>query len=330
MRAGAEPRLTAERVRPVAPPASAHAGRTWESVSAIVPTRDRPDMVERAVRSILGQDYPGPVECVVVYDRGEPRIPDVPVPEGRTMRAIANTRTPGLSGSRNSGILASEGELVAHCDDDDEWLPSKLRRQVEATLAHPEASVVATGIHIHWGKRVITRLPLRTRITFEDLLRSRVKEVNSSNLLVRRSTLMERIGLLDETLPGSHAEDYDFLLRAARHGPIVVVPEPLARIHWHRDSYFSDQWGTLAAALIELLRRYPEFRRTRPGYARICGQIAFARAATGERREAARWIARTIGADWREGRAYLAGAVAGGLVPARTVLQLAHQFGKGI
>ena len=109
----------------------------WPSVSAVIPTRDRPELLARAVRSVLGQRYPGPLECVVVFDQQAPRMPDVEVPEGRSIRTIENDHTPGLAGARNAGAASCRSELLAWCDDDDEWLPDKLQRQVEAMQAHP-------------------------------------------------------------------------------------------------------------------------------------------------------------------------------------------------
>ena len=57
---------------------------------------------------------------------------------------MTNERTPGLAGGRNSGILAGSGELVAFCDDDDEWLPTKVEKQVEA---------LAGAVGAHGGDR---------------------------------------------------------------------------------------------------------------------------------------------------------------------------------
>ena len=67
-----------------------------------------------------------------MYDQSEP---DLSLEVGRSaprVRVITNTRTPGLAGARNTGILDATGDLVAFCDDDDEWLPGKLAAQVEA------------------------------------------------------------------------------------------------------------------------------------------------------------------------------------------------------
>ena len=298
-------------------------------VSVVVPTRDRPELLTRAVRSILGQRYEGPIECIVVFDQTKPALPDVDVPEGRSLRGVSNARTPGLAGARNSGAMEAAGELLAFCDDDDEWLADKLRLQVQVLERHPGASAAGTGIEVRYGTRSVLRpLPARPT-TFRDLLRSRRTELHPSSFLVRREDFLGRIGMVDESIPGSYAEDYEWLLRAARVGPIVGPSQPLVRVFWHRSSYFAERWQTIVDALTYLLDRYPEFRGEPAGLARIYGQIAFASAAAGNGREARRWARRCLRVDLRERRAYLAFMVSVG-VPAQLMLRLAHLAGKGI
>ncbi len=106
------------------------------SVTVIIATRDRPQLLARAVGSVLAQDYAGPLECVVVFDQSDEEPVDVIVPEGRSVRTIRNMRTPGLAGARNSGILVSSSELIATCDDDDTWAPEKLRLQIALTTTN--------------------------------------------------------------------------------------------------------------------------------------------------------------------------------------------------
>src|SRR5437868_1745643 len=89
------------------------------SVTAAVPTRDRPELLRRAVRSILDQDYDGDVHCLIVFDGGDPVPVEVPTSQRRSLRTLTNLRTPGLAGARNTGILEADGDLVAFCDDDD-------------------------------------------------------------------------------------------------------------------------------------------------------------------------------------------------------------------
>ena len=243
---------------------------TWPSISVIVPTRDRPELLRHAVQSILGQDYPGEVECVVVFDQSAPTPITVEPAERRRLRLIRNERTPGLAGARNAGVLASDGELVAFCDDDDDWLPGKLRLQVDAMRPNPEAVVATCGIFVLYRTRTIRRLPPNgTTVTQEQLLRKRMMEVHPSTVLVRRTALLGSIGLVDEAIPGSYAEDYEWLLRAARVAPIVVVREPLVRIHWHPSSFFEERWQIIVRALTYLLDKHPEFEQEPAGLARI-------------------------------------------------------------
>jgi len=310
-------------------PGSTPAG-PWPSVSVVIPTRDRPELLRRAVRRVLDQDYPGEIECLVVFDQSDPA--EVPVEQAprRRLRTVANRRAPGLAGARNAGALAAVGELVAFCDDDDEWLPGKLAAQVEVLREHPETAVVACGIQVHYGDRVIERLPPPGPVPLERFLRSRVMEIHPSTILVRRQALLGPIGLVDEELPGSYGEDYEWLLRAARVAPVAVVPRALVRVHWHPASFFTGRWQTIADAITYLIDKHPELQGDPAGMARLEGQLAFAHAALGQRGVARSWAARALRHNWRERRGYVALAVSARLLRAETVMRLANSLGRGV
>ncbi|WP_341720354.1 glycosyltransferase family 2 protein [Micromonospora sp. FIMYZ51] len=304
--------------------------RRYPSVSVVVPTRNRPELLPAALRAAVAQDYPGPVEVVVVYDQCEPdRTPVEFAGPHRPVRVVTNTRTPGLAGARNSGALAATGELIAFCDDDDEWLPGKLRAQAEALTA-TGAAFATCGIRVSYDGRTVERVLERDSISLADLLRDRMTELHPSTFLVRASALRDGIGLVDEEIPGGYAEDYDLLLRAARAAPLVNLRTAYVLVRWHRRSYFAKRWDTIATALQWLLERHPEFATQPAGQARVAGQIAFARAACGDSRAALRWARRTIRGNPCEARAYLALAVAGRMVRPDTVLRTLHKRGRGI
>lgn len=302
----------------------------WPVVSVVISTRDRPGLLREAVEAVLAQDYPGAIDCVVVFDGTEPDHTLAAERPRRTVSVTTNSRTPGLAGGRNSGILAAGGELVAFCDDDDAWLPGKLRKQVELLHAEPQAAVVCTGITVAYEDHETDRTLALRHVHRDDLLRSRMAELHPSTFLMRRSALVDGFGLVDEALPGSYAEDYELLLRAAAHGPIVTIPDAAVRVRWHAKSHFASRWATIARGLDALLERHPDFRTVPRGYARVTGQIAFARAALGERREALRWIRRAVRANPAEPRAYLALLVASRTVTAQTVLRALHSRGRGL
>ena len=191
-------------------------------------------------QSMVGQSYPGELECVIVFDQSRPAPVDVELPAGRRVRLLTNTRTPGAAGARNTGIAASDGAVVAFCDDDDTWHADKLRLQVERLDAAP-AGFVACGMRIHYADRVVAR-PCQLGRPCSSSSASGSPELVFPTFAVRRDALAD-IGLLDEQIPGSYGEDYDFspagrAARADRRGraaarrcvlaPAVVLRPALA------------------------------------------------------------------------------------------------------
>lgn len=302
----------------------------WPAVTAVIPTKDRPELLARAVRSVIEQDYPGDIECLVVFDGTPPSAPPVREGAGRVVRVLVNNRTPGLAGNRNTGYLAARGELIGSCDDDDEWLPGKLRAQVSLLREHPEASAAASGFFFHYRGKDIPRQAGSPVLSFEDLLNDRHPEANASTYLIPRARLLTEIGLVDEELPGGYVEDYELLLRAARLGPILCVQQPLSRIYLHDSSFFVGRWQTVNDALMYLLEKVPEFQQDRKGLARIEGQIAFSHAGAGHRAAAVKWAVRSLRKSRRARQSYAALAVASGVLSADQVLSLARRFGRGI
>src|SRR5699024_8580205 len=187
--------------------------------------------LRRAIRSSRDQDYPGDLDIVVFYDRADPDMSLV-TNAPRPVRVLVNERTPGLAGARNTGILATTGELAAFCDDDDMWHPRKLRTQVERLQRHPRAPLVTTSIVVDYGDRSTVRHAGTERVTHEMLLQSRMSMLHSSTLVFRRDALEGELGLINEEIPGSQNEDWDILLRASALHPVIHVDEPLVRVLW--------------------------------------------------------------------------------------------------
>ena len=301
------------------------------TVGVVVPTRDRPELLRETLRSILAQDTTAELDIVVVFDRTTPKqeLTQLSVP-GRRVRVTANIRTPGLAGSRNTGILALDTDWVAFCDDDDTWAPTRLSAQLDRAARHPAAELITTSIRVAYESAEVPRLAGTDTVTRADLLRSRMAMLHSSTLLVRRSALVGSLGLVDEQIPGSQNEDWDLLLRAASHGPIQHVDEPLVRVLWGRSSHFSRQWETRVSSLEWMLQRHPDIAGNDRGAARVFGQLAFGSAALGRRRAAAQWARRAVRRRMTEPRAFLALAVAGHLLSAEAVMSFLHRRGRGL
>jgi len=302
----------------------------WPTAGVVVATRDRPLLLERAVGSIVASRYPGCIKVYIVFDQTEPHLPEFELPPNRSVIGLVNTRSPGLAGARNTGIMAADTALIAFCDDDDEWLRDKLRLQVEALRNERRAIVATTGIAVAFRGRVHERVAARSTITLKDLVRSRTFELHPSSVVAWRRAVLEDIGLVDEQIPGGYGEDFEWQLRAATLAPILAVRRPLVRVHWHESSWFADRWDTIIESILYLLDRHPELRTDPHGLSRLYGRMAFAHAAAGRGSQARRIAWDTIRLNWRERRGYLAVAVSLRLVSAQTLLRLAHRTGRGI
>jgi glycosyltransferase involved in cell wall biosynthesis len=301
----------------------------WPSVGVVLPTHDRPELLRLALRAVLAQDYPGELEVIVVFDRNTPDGRLARQDARRPVRVVTNSRTPGLAGARNTGILALDTELVAFCDDDDEWHPQKLTRQVCRLLAQPRADMVTCGIEVAYDDQVVPRLAGADEVRHEDLVRSRMAMLHSSTFLLRRCALVD-LGMVAEDAPGSQNEDYDLLLRFARRQPVQHVDDPLVRVRWGATSHFAAAYRTKIESLEWMLDRHPELADDGPGSARIYGQLACWYAAGGAQRPARRWAGRALRARWREPRAVIALAASAHVVRVETVLSVLHRRGRGI
>lgn len=299
-------------------------------VSAVVPTHHRPELMRRAVQSILDQTYAGEIEVVVVFDDCPVELPAIPAAPGRSVRAVTNQRVPGLAGARNSGILAARHEFIAFLDDDDHWMPTKLAAQMAVFAAHPATGLVGTGMLVDDGRTTHERLAPQAVVSHDDLVRDRIPGLHSSSFVFRREVLVDHVGMIDEDLPGAQGEDYDVLLTTAELAPIQVVNRPLVSVRWSGGSYFYGRWGPYAEGHMYLLDKHPGLRSHHGALARLSSQIGFALAADGRRRQSRRWLRQSLRHRPLTLRAWLGLLVSYRLISATRIARLAHLTGRGI
>jgi glycosyltransferase involved in cell wall biosynthesis len=295
------------------------AARNLPSVGVVIPTRDRPEAMSRALKAVLAQDYAGPMRVIVVYD-GTP--PDYLLARAlpRPVMVLSNWRKPGLAGSRNTGVLGLDTDLVAFCDDDTEWLSGKVTAQVQALIARPESEFVTCGIEVEHAGHRTRRLAEQDTVRVEDLIAARMARLQSSTFLMRRAALVGGLGLVAEDAPGSDTEDWDLLLRAAKRSPVVHVDQALVRIRWPRQPHSAYEFATRISSLRWMMARHPEIRGCRPGAARVYGELACWSAASGNRRDAWYFSAKAVRNNWRGPGTVMAIAAASGVVRVDRVL----------
>lgn len=265
-------------------------------VTVVIPAYRRPDMVERAVRSVLRQRL-RPAELLVVDDASGDGTGERAARLGA--RVLTHERNRGEGAARNTGIHAAEHDWIALLDCDDEWLPAHLETVWAARGAHALVGAAALGtgaepehhrVYGWTGRRPrLLRGPADVAVPENKLTPSAV--------LLRRPAMLAAGGFRD--LP--RAADLDMWIRMLEHGSGLALSRVTALYHLHPGQVSTDR-GPMSEAHGEVLRAY----RDRPW----CTSSVL------RRHEGAQ--------AWDEGRAAWAGGASG----LRTLLRLVSRLAR--
>ena len=205
-----------------------------QSVSVVIPARNRARAIGRCLASVLNQTLQ-PMEIIVVDDGSTDDtvrvVKDIGSPLVRMVSLPVST---GAQAARNAGIRAAVGDWIAFQDSDDEWLPDKLAKQVMALeqSGNDPATVVHTDC---WIENVLSG----------DRTRSVMKTVEGDSPLLRLLSgggpmfpgimtskfALYEIGLLDENVPSY--QEWETCIRLARFCRFVHIKEPLFVYNLH-------------------------------------------------------------------------------------------------
>jgi O-antigen biosynthesis protein len=233
-------------------------------VSIIIPTYNRANLSARAIRSVLNQTFKD-FELIIVDDGSTDNTKDMVEGFCKIDARVKyfrqeNSGTP--AGPLNNGIKNSQGEYIAFLDDDDEWLPSKLEKQIELfqNSQKPNPGIVSCGCHIIRGDKIkIYKFPATDNI-LESLLDKSVFLSCSSTVM--KNAVFVRLGQFDETFRLFFARD--MWLRICREYDFDFVDEPLYRYHIHESnlsrkdpSREAEELGRLIDKWQVLYKKYP-------------------------------------------------------------------------
>lgn len=231
-------------------------------ISVIIPTYNRAGILPRAVNSVLKQSY-GNLELIIVDDAsGDDTDNVVSCFNDKRIRYIRHEKNKGGSAARNTGITVSGGDFIGFLDDDDEWMPDKLEKQMaKFMIVKKEVGLIYCGTRILEGNRVlVTYYPvekgdLRTRLLLGTT-------IGGTDPALVKKECFDEVGLFDENLKS--CQDWDMWKRISEKYEFDFVPEILVNLHSHKHRISTDLASMIPGrtAMIrkheEELRKYPD------------------------------------------------------------------------
>lgn len=225
-------------------------------VSVVIPTLGRPRPLLRALRSVLDQTH-RLIEVIVVIDRPDDNTDAIlQAIDDPRLRVVVNPRPLNAAAARNLGIDHAQGEWVAFLDDDDEWLPGKIEKQLALGTGRGDVLVSCLSrVVTPLSSYVLPHAVYDNSLPVDEYLFDRRSPIAPLGFIQTSSFLMPR-SVLDRirfAVTSPH-EDWDFVLRLSKnfHVRIETVPEVLVVLHFEQQgktlqhTYSNDWAGSLA------------------------------------------------------------------------------------
>ncbi len=207
---------------------------TGPLVTVVIPTRRRPALVQRALHSVLAQTHTA-LDVVVVIDgpdaETEFALRHWPDPRVRVMH---NPAPAGAGAARNLAAAEARGDWIAFLDDDDEWLPDKITRQLAAAAGRDVLVTCRSLVRTPAGEELWPRTLYDGHVPVDEYLFDR-RTPFRGDAHVGTSTFLLPTALfaLTQFSTDRQNEDTTLLLRVTKQAGarVVMTPEPLVVLH---------------------------------------------------------------------------------------------------
>jgi len=200
-------------------------------VSVLIDTYNHERFIEKAINSVLEQDFPAAQREIIVVDDGSTdRTPEIVQRFEPTLRYIRKENG-GQASAFNAGIPECRGQIIAFLDGDDYWLPGKLSRVTEVLSKNPAVGFVGHAIKesLPDGQERISAPAKDEKFRIQSLDSAKLFRLRKSFLGTSRMTMRAEIARGILPAPEAlvfEADEYLFTL-AAVMSEVVILKEPL-------------------------------------------------------------------------------------------------------
>lgn len=164
--------------------------------------------------------------------------------EDNRIKLLRNESNSGIPTTRNKGIENSTGEFIALLDQDDEWLPHKLEKQVSRFLEIDDSfGLIYSNVEVRTDQGILS--DQKKEIEPEASIQSNLELMLSRNLITSPTAMVKRkaleeVGLFDESIRWG-GDDYDLWIRIAHKFKFDYIDEVLCIRHEHQQNYSADK-----------------------------------------------------------------------------------------
>ncbi len=234
-----------------------------ELVSIILPTFKRPDKLKRAINSVLNQTYLH-WELVVIDDnhpkseaRKQTELYMQQYKQDARIIYIQNKENLGGALSRNEGIKKANGFFITFLDDDDEYLPEKIEKQVNLFNSSKQNNlgiVYCLSKKINQNGKTLSYSIVKAK--GDALKKHLIRNITPCPTILTKKMILEEVEGFRDLING---QEYDLTLKILSKGyHIDFVNEILVIFHLHDSERISTSSNMIKGLeeLYELKRPY--------------------------------------------------------------------------
>ena len=226
-------------------------------ISVIIPTFNRPGVVQRAIRSIISQTFQD-WELIVVDDCSTDNTFDIVnsfVVNNERIKYHKLERNSGANAARNQGIKLANAAIISFLDSDDEMHPLNLEKQDEKFASSPDLALCYTGVDYYSGSTKVSEVHQRMRGSLEKYLFTNLKGLGSSTSgFAIRKGILEKTGGFDESMVSQ--QDLDLLVRVARFYNIDYIEGCNTKMYLNSDNRISDNPKSVIKGEEQFLKKH--------------------------------------------------------------------------
>ena len=212
-------------------------------LSVIIPTKNRPHLLKKAIASVAAQSYASFEVCIVdnnnsrlISDQVKDTVASFKKQYPHISWIYLHSEKKFASGARNDGMAATKGKYIIFLDDDDELLKDSISLRMEEMMADPSLALLYCAAYSK-----VYPYPFKMYRYYQyskELHQKKLMMMSCSSIMINRDIFEGHQLHFDEQQ--SRMDDYDLCRNVIELNlKVKSIPEPLTLIHLHPDTRIS-------------------------------------------------------------------------------------------